>query len=56
MPIAAHATLDDGNLSLRGLVASLDGTKVLRARVRGGVETAEGLGAEAAAVVLEQGA
>ena len=56
VPIAAYATLDGGALTLRGLVASLDGTKVLRARVRGGAERAEGLGAEAAAVVLEQGA
>ena len=56
VPIAAYATLEDGGLSLRGLVASLDGARVLRARVRGRVEDAEPLGAEAAAVVLGQGA
>ena len=56
VPIAAYATLEDGGLSLRGLVASLDGARVLRARVRGRVEDAEPLGAEAAAAVLEQGA
>ncbi len=56
VPIAAYATLEDGGMNLRGLVASLDGTRVLRARVRGRVEDAEPLGAEAAAVVLEQGA
>ena len=35
VPIAAHATLEDGELELRGLVASLDGRRVLRSQVRG---------------------
>ena len=56
VPIAAHATLEGRELSLRGLVASLDGARVLRAQVRGRAEDAEPLGAEAAAAVLEQGA
>ena len=56
VPIAAYAVLEDGGMNLRGLVASLDGARVLRARVRGRVEDAEPLGAEAAAAVLEQGA
>ena len=56
VPIAAYAALEDGGMNLRGLVASLDGARVLRARVRGRVEDAEPLGAEAAAAVLEQGA
>jgi len=56
VPIAAHATLDGEVLSLRGLVASLDGAKVLRSQVQGSAEQAEALGTEAAAAVLEQGA
>jgi len=56
VPIAAYATLDGEALGLRGLVASLDGTRVLRSQVQGGEENAEALGAEAAAGVLEQGA
>ena len=56
VPIAAYATLEGRELSLRGLVASLDGARVLRAQVRGRTEDAEPLGAEAAAAVLEQGA
>ena len=56
VPIAAYATLEDGGMTLRGLVASLDGARVLRAQVRGRAEDAEPLGAEAAAAVLEQGA
>ena len=56
VPIAAYATLEDGVMTLRGLVARLDGTRVLRAQVRGRAEDAEPLGAEAAAAVLDQGA
>lgn len=56
VPIAAYATLDGETLKLRGLVASLDGATVLRSQVQGGTEDAEALGAEAAAVVLDQGA
>ena len=56
VPIAAYATLEGRELSLRGLVASLDGARVLRAQIRGRAEDAEPLGAEAAAAVLDQGA
>ena len=56
MPIAAYATLEGGVLSLRGLVASLDGAQVLRSQVQGRGDEAESLGVEAAAAVLEQGA
>ncbi len=34
-PLAAHAILDGDSLFLRGLVASVDGTTVLRAERRG---------------------
>jgi len=56
VPIAAYATLEDGAMRLGGLVASLDGARVLRAGVDGSVEEAEALGAEAATAVLAQGA
>ena len=56
VPIAAYATLDDGALSLHGLVASLDGVNVLRSWVTGSAEMAEALGAQAAGAVLAQGA
>lgn len=56
VPIAAYAFLDGGAMSLRGLVASLDGATVLRSQVRGGAENAEALGGEAADAVLKQGA
>ena len=43
-------------MRLSGLVASLDGARVLRSRVDGGVQEAEALGADAASEVLGQGA
>ena len=46
MPIAAYATLEDGIMSLRGLVASLDGARVLRSRVQGREDDAESLGVD----------
>ena len=56
VPIAAYAAIEDGEMRLSGLVASLDGTRVLRSRVDGGVQEAQALGARAASEVLEQGA
>ena len=56
VPIAAYAVLDGGAMSLRGLVASLDGATVLRSQVRGSAENAEALGGEAADAVLKRGA
>ncbi|MCY4222944.1 MAG: hydroxymethylbilane synthase, partial [Thiotrichales bacterium] len=56
VPIAAYAAIEDGAMRLGGLVASLDGTRVLQARVDGSAREAEALGAEAATAVLAQGA
>ena len=56
VPIAAYAAIEGGAMGLSGLVASLDGVRVLRSRVDGTVQEAEALGVEAASAVLEQGA
>ena len=56
VPIAAYAAIEGGEMRLDGLVASLDGARVLRSRVAGSVPEAQALGAEAASAVLEQGA
>lgn len=56
VPIAAHAEVDIGWLCLRGLVANLDGTQLLRARAQGTASDAEALGAALAADLLAQGA
>lgn len=56
VPIGALATTDDGDLMLLGCVASLDGTRILRAEISGSPDAAETLGKQGAAILLEQGA
>ena len=56
VPIAAHATEEDGSLRLRGLVADLSGAQVIRARAEGASADAEGLGGALAEDLLRQGA
>jgi hydroxymethylbilane synthase len=43
-PIAAHATLDAGSLSLRGFVGAPDGSEVYRDSIAGGAADADALG------------
>ncbi len=43
-PIAAHASLDGGTLTLRGFVGAPDGTEVYRDRISGSTADAAGLG------------
>jgi len=56
VPIAGHALLDDGELYLRGLVGTPDGTRVLRAERRGPRAQAEAIGSALAEDLLAQGA
>ncbi|MEH6824206.1 MAG: hydroxymethylbilane synthase [Motiliproteus sp.] len=58
VPIASFATLNDAGdqIYLRGLVGRPDGSKVLRAEVRGAVDDCEALGIELAEKLLSQGA
>lgn len=55
-PVAAHARLLNGELVLDGLVASLDGKKVLRGRTTGAVASAELVGQKLAEELLARGA
>lgn len=56
-PIGAVAeTGEDGTMDMTAAVVSLDGTRILRAAVRGTRTDAKGLGARAAEQLLEQGA
>lgn len=55
VPIAAHATLDGEDLQLEGLIASVDGTSVIRDKVRGAASSAEALGVELAERLLGHG-
>ncbi len=56
MPIAGHATVANGQVHLRALVASVDGTRVIRGERRGPVEEARALGDALAVELLGHGA
>ena len=55
-PIAAHATIVDGLLSLDGLVAKPSGEKILRDRLAGEPDQADLIGAQLAQRLLDHGA
>jgi len=56
VPIAAHATVREGRLRLDGLVASLDGARVLRDSIEGDAADASAVGEALAARMIERGA
>lgn len=56
VPIGAFATISGDNLTLQGLVGSLDGTRILRAEISGHKDNAEQLGTELAEQLLTNGA
>jgi hydroxymethylbilane synthase len=56
VPIAGHATVSGGQVHLRALVASLDGTLVIRGERRGPVAEARALGVALAEELLGRGA
>lgn len=56
VPLAAHAVLEGAELQIHGLVGAVDGTRLLRADIRGARELAEDLGATLAEDLLGQGA
>lgn len=55
VPIAAHAEVDAGGIRLRGLVAALDGTTLLRAEARGAAHDPESVGIAVAEELLRKG-
>jgi hydroxymethylbilane synthase len=56
VPIAAHASFEDAQLHLRGLVASLDGSRLVRAAGASPGSDPENLGAALAEDLLAKGA
>lgn len=56
VPIAAHAAVADGRLNLQGLVADLDGRKVIRESLSGSPLETEDIGRRLADRILSQGA
>jgi hydroxymethylbilane synthase len=55
-PIAAHARIDDEQLTLDGLVATPDGTKILRDQLSGFLTNTDEIGSSLAAQLIERGA
>lgn len=56
VPVAAHATVADGRLNLQGMVADVDGGKVIRDSLSGSAARAEDIGRRLADRILRQGA
>ncbi|WP_440875113.1 hydroxymethylbilane synthase [Thalassotalea sp. PLHSN55] len=57
VPIGSYAEIEaDGQVFLKGLVGSVDGSTILRAETRGSAENAEALGQALAQELLSQGA
>jgi hydroxymethylbilane synthase len=56
VPIAAHATVADGRVSLRALVASLDGVRIVRGERSGPVADARSVGEALGDELLSKGA
>lgn len=56
VPVAAYAIIENDRIKLRGLVARVDGSVVLRYEKSGGRDAPEMLGMEVAENLLEQGA
>jgi hydroxymethylbilane synthase len=55
VPIAAYATLSDGQVMLDGLVAGVDGKTVLRDRIQGSSQDSHALGVQLAERLLARG-
>ena len=55
-PIAAHARIEANRLTLEGLVAEPDGSRLLRDSISGSASHAQSLGEELAERVLASGA
>ena len=56
VPIGAHATLDDKRVTLDAIVASLDGTQILKRHGDGPLSDAEAVGTTLARQLLDDGA
>ena len=56
VPIAAHAKIQSGQITLSGLVASTDGSEIVRGQVAGPEREAESVGRQLADDLIRQGA
>jgi hydroxymethylbilane synthase len=55
-PVAGYAELDNGRITLRGLVGEPDGSRVIRGEVEGAADAASDLGHQLAEDLLARGA
>jgi len=55
-PIAGHAIIESDELKLDGLVATPDGSNILRDQLSGSVENTDEIGSSLAALLIERGA
>lgn len=56
VPLAAHAEINGDTISINGMVAELDGRRVIRREMTGPIEDAHELGLRLAAALLDAGA
>ena len=56
VPIGGYATIEKGNLTLKGLVGNLDGTKMFKSQKSGPDHEAEKIGKELGKEILQMGA
>jgi hydroxymethylbilane synthase len=56
VPIAGHATVKDGRVTLKGLVGSVDGKRIVKDAIEGDAKDYERLGTEMAERLLAKGA
>lgn len=55
VPIAGHATVKDGRITLKGLVGSVDGKRIVKDTIEGDAKEFERLGTELADTLLSKG-
>jgi len=56
VPVAGHCRLDGGGMTLRGMVAELDGSRIITDEMKGGEDSPEDLGTALAERLLASGA
>ena len=56
LPIAAYATFENKEITLKGLVAKLDGSEIIKSEKKGDINDIESIGISLADLLLERGA
>ncbi|MDM8569984.1 hydroxymethylbilane synthase [Thiotrichales bacterium HSG1] len=56
VPIAGHATIETNEIKIQGLVGDVDGSEIIKAEIKGPIESSTKLGTTLAEQLLERGA